>query len=134
MSIESLRSGIADNLSDISGLQVSAYMLANPTPPYAEVMPASIDFDATMARGADWVNFIVRVLVGATNDIGAQKRLDDFLDGSGSSSIKAVIESDTTLGGACHDLQVKRCTGYRVYSRDGGAPVLGAEWEVRVLA
>lgn len=133
-SLTDIRVALADNLSSIAGLQQSAYMLSNPTPPTAEVMPSSIRYDRSMARGLDTHNLTVRVLVGQSSDRGAQKRLDGFLAGSGATSIKAAIESDTTLGGAASDLRVMECSGYRVYGREGNASVLGAEWQVEVVA
>ena len=133
-SMETLREALAANLAGITGLQQSAYMLGNPTPPCAEVMPASIEYDKAMQRGLDTVNFTVRVYVGTTTDIGAQKRLDVMLDPAGSNSVKAAVESDRTLGGAAASLRVKSCSGYRIYQNQAGGPLLGAEWAVEVLA
>ena len=132
--MEALREALAVNLAGIPGLQQSAYMLGNPTPPCAEVMPATIDYDVTMHRGLDRWNFTVRVYVGATTDIGAQKRLDLMLDSAGTYSVKAAVESDRKLGGDAADLRVKTCSGYRIYERQGGGALLGAEWNVEVLA
>lgn len=130
---QALREGVAANLAGIPDLNESAYLLSNPTPPAAEVQPSEIDFDASMGRGADWVTLIVRVFVGLTTDIGAQKRLDRMLAGSGADSVKAAVEVDTSLGGVAEDLQVVNCTGYRTFSREGGPSYLGAEWMVRIL-
>lgn len=136
-----MREGIAANLQAITSLQVSAYMLGNPTPPYAEVIPGwpegrgdrgEIDYDRAFQRGLDSVAFTVRVMVGSASDIGAQKRLDGHLDPAGATSVKQATESDTTLGGVVEDLRVVRCGGYRLFPRDGGAPLLGAEWMVEV--
>ena len=133
-SLTSIREGLAANLDTIPKLQASAYLLSNPTPPAAEVQPGAIDYDRAMGRGHDDWLFTVRVFVGFTSDIGAQRRLDGMLASAGSASVKAAIESDPTLDGACEDLLVTRCTGYRLFGREGGAALLGAEWEVQVLA
>lgn len=133
-SLTDIREALAANLASITGLQQSAYLLSNPTPPAAEVQPSEIDYDAAFQRGMDEWTLIVRVFVGVSSDIGAQKRLDGMIASSGASSIKAAVESDRTLGGAVDDLRVTRCTGYRVFAREGGAGVLGAEWEVQVIA
>jgi hypothetical protein len=82
----------------------------------------------------DTWTMIVRVFVGVASDIGAQKRLDAMIASSGASSVKQALESDPTLGGTVDDLRVTRCTGYRVFTREGGTGVLGAEWEVEVIA
>jgi len=130
-SIASIRAGLAANLGAIDGLQVSAYALANPTPPCVEIVPASVDYDQALQRGMDTVRMTVRVFVGMAQDIGAQKQLDQFLDGSGSVSIKTVIESDPTLAGAVSDLRVVTTSGYRVYGDSGR--LLGAEWDVEII-
>lgn len=128
-----IRAGLATRVDTISGIRSNAYIKGNIVPPCAEVEPGPIDYDAAMARGGDDIVFTVRVMVGEPTDIGAQKKLDAYMAGSGSSSVKAAIEGDRTLAGAAGDVRVRRNSGYRLYER-GGSPVLGAEWEVLVLA
>lgn len=138
-SFKEIREGLAANVGSISGLQASAYLLGSPTPPVAEVEPGwgterGISYDKTFQRGLDGYAFTVRVLIGAPSDVGAQKRLDRMLAPSGADSIKAAVESDLTLGGDIETLRVTECSGYRLYRRDGGAPLLGAEWRVEIWA
>ena len=110
-------------------------MIGNPTPPMLQVFPDEIDYDTTMGRGLDTLMFIVQAHVGASSDIGAQKKLDAMLAPSGATvSVKAAVEADRTLGGVVHDCRVVSCTGYRVYITPAGTGVLGAEWSVQVLA
>lgn len=132
--LSDIREGLAATLKPIPGLHESAYLLSNPTPPAAEIQPSETEYDHAFGRGCDEWTFVIRVFVGATSDIGAQKRLDGMLASSGASSIKAAVEADPTLGGVVEDLRVTRCTGYRVFAREGGAGVLGAEWEVSIVA
>jgi hypothetical protein len=140
--LTAIREGLAANIAGLTGIQTSAYLLANPTPPAAEIEPGPIDYDKAFARGLDDWRFLVRVFVGLTSDIGAQKRLDVFLAPSGVNSIKAAIESDPQLGGACDDLRVMKCTGYKLFVREVTSagrgsplgPLIGAEWTVQVLA
>lgn len=128
-----LRTAIAGTLSTLSGVQESAYMLGNPTPPYAEVQPAPIEYDLAMQRGLDKWMFIVRVFVGSTGDIGNQELLDTFIEPTGPLSVKTLIEADRTLGGKCDFVHVTGCSGYQLFqSRYTGNPVLGAEWTVAV--
>lgn len=133
-SLAAIRAGLADNLATIDGINASAYLLSNLTPPCAEVQPGETEYDLTFARGLDRWTLTVRVLVGASTDQGAQRLLDRMLESSGSVSVKAAIESDKTLGGAASSVQVQRCTGYRLISREGHGPLLGAEWTIEVLA
>lgn len=134
MGLTEIREGLADALASIPDLQESAYLLANPTPPSAEVQPGPVEYDAAMARGSDRWTMTVRVFVGAVTDRGAQARLDKMLAPTGGYSVKAALQADRTLDGAAQTLRVVRCTGYRIFGREGAAPVLGAEWEVDVIA
>lgn len=128
-----IRTGLAANLASITGLAQSAYVLSNPTPPAAEIEPGAVEYDQAFGRGHDRWAMTVRVFVGLTTDIGAQKRLDTYLAPSGATSVKTALESDLTLGGTVQDLHVTGCSGYRVYPRQGQAPVLGAEWQLTVI-
>jgi hypothetical protein len=134
VTLTEIREGIAANLAVLDGCQVSAYMMANPTPPAVHLYPAQVDYDLAMGRGLDQWMFTVQAFVGLSTDIGAQMKLDEFMAPSGSQSVKAAVESDGTLGGIVADTTVVSCTGYRVYARESGSPVLGAEWQVDVLA
>jgi hypothetical protein len=58
------------------------------------------------ARGLDQANLDIIVLVQRFTERSGQNELDKYLAGSGAYSIKAAIESDLTLGGACNTLRV----------------------------
>lgn len=129
-----LRAALATTLEALEGVQESAYVLGNPTPPTAEVEPAPITYDLAMQRGLDKWMFCVRVFVGLTADIGAQKLLDSFIEPTGDQSVKTLIEADDELGGVCDSVRVTGCSGYQTYqSRHTGGLMLGAEWTVEVL-
>jgi hypothetical protein len=89
-----------------------------------------------MAEGLHEVKMTVQVIVGFTTDQGSQATLDRYLETSGEYSVKAAIESERpapcTLGGVVQDLQVTSSSGYRLYPRQTGEAVLGAEWTVVV--
>jgi len=131
--LAAIREGLAANLRRIDGVQVSAYMLANPTPPTIQVMgPDEVTYDVTFGRGSDSWQMVVQAFVALVTDIGAQARLDEMLHPTGPLSIKEAIEFDTTLGGACNDLRVTRSSGYQQYNLEGRGAVLGAEFTVQV--
>lgn len=125
-----IRLGLAANLGVLPDLQVSPYVLSSPSPPSAEIVPASINYDQSFQRGGDQWTFTVRVFIGSAADRGAQVRLDQMLASEGPLSVKEALESDCTLKGAVNDLRVTTCTGYRQYG--DANPVLGCEWEVVV--
>lgn len=130
-----IRAGLAANLAtlaDAEGLQVNPYMLSNPTPPNIDIFPDEVNYDIAMQRGGDENLMIVRACVGFISDQGAQVKLDRLLASTGSTSVKAAIQSDLTLGNACDDLRVTKCSGYQLYDRGGGTVVLAAQWMVQV--
>jgi hypothetical protein len=138
--LTTIRQGLAANLSTLTGIQVSAYMLAQPTPPTIHLYPAQVTYDLAAARGLDQWDFTVQAFVGDTADQGAQVALDAFIAPSGAQSVKRALEVPdggsprTYLGGIAGDVSALTCSGYRIYTRPGSPSVLGAEWTVRVLA
>lgn len=135
--LQQVREGLATNLSSISGCQVSAYLLSNPTPPALEVYPdptEGIEYHRAMGNGLATYTMAVRGIVAASTDIGGQKNLDEWLEPSGSSSVKAAIEADRTLGGAVKDAYVRDVTGYQEYVKPGtNTAYYAAVWTVVVL-
>lgn len=101
-----LRSGLATRLATISGLRASATIPDNPVPPQAIVAVDSITYDTAFGRGSDEYTFSVLVIVGRATDRSAQLNLDAYCNPSGTTSIKAAIEKDATLGGKAIDCRV----------------------------
>lgn len=132
--LEEIREGLKANLQALQDVQVSAYMLAQPTPPSICVFPGPIDYDLAMARGVDkWV-LKIRAFAGLTSEEGAQIVLDRFLAPSGATSVKQAAESDKTLGGVVASVHVVSCSGYGTYQFEGRPTLIGAEWSVEILA
>lgn len=134
MNLDAIREGIKTRLDTIPGLQASARFMANPTPPAAHVVPGEINYHQAMQNGHSDVTLLVQAFVATVSDVGSQMLLDRFIAEDGDYSVKTAIEADPTLGGVADDLIVLSCSGYRVYPRPQGEPLLGAEFTVRVLA
>lgn len=132
-SISSIRNGIATNLATISGLRTSAWIPDQINPPIAVVKPDTISFDTAFGRGLDTMEFSVLVIVGRVDERSAQSRLDAYCETTGASSIKAAIESDRDLGGACSDLRVSEMRNYTSLNV-GDVTYLVAEFAVQVFA
>ncbi|CAB4157227.1 hypothetical protein UFOVP688_9 [uncultured Caudovirales phage] len=111
-SISSIRTGLATRLATITGLRTAATIPDNPNPPIAIVIPDSINFDDTFHRGMDTLNFKILVIVGRADERTAQNSIDGFCATSGSSSVKAAIEGDKTLGGTAYDCRVTTMSNY----------------------
>lgn len=106
MSIDNIRDGLATNLATITGLRTAAEVPDNPNPPIAVVALRSIDYDQAFQKGLAVYTFTVTVIVSRVDERGAQRRLNDYADNTGSYSVKTAIESDKTLGGSAFDCRV----------------------------
>ncbi len=138
-SLAAIRAGLVTNLNTLKAtyqdMQISAYILSNPTPPVIWVKPtpgAVTEYHQAMMNGQETWSLTVQAFVASGGDITAQMVLDELLATTGAHSVKAAIEADKTLGGATDDLIVRRCISYQEYQRVDGSMALGAEWIVEI--
>lgn len=133
MDISTIRTRLADAVASVSPtLNHYGYVPDAVAVPAFYVSGVEIDYDLTMGRGSDELTVICVVLVSAANDQSGQAQLDAYLKGSGAGSLKAAIEADPTLGGACFSLDVTRAQGYG-FHQVGATSYLGAELVVNVV-
>jgi len=133
-SLSSIRSGIATNLGNISSLTVFGFVPDSIEPPTAVVgVVDNIEYDTSMSRGADTYSIPVFLYVSRVDAQDAQDTLDAFLASTGSSSVKAQVESDITLGGEAQSVRVVEADNYGVYTINN-IDYLGCEFTVEVIA
>jgi hypothetical protein len=133
-SLTSIREGLATAMGNIVGLRCHASIQDQVAVPAAVVGPPElINWDMTFRRSSDRYTIPVRVYASRASERAGQDLLDGFLAGDGASSIKAAIEADPTLGGACDSCRVTQARGYGVY-QIGGVDYLGVEFVVDVIA
>lgn len=85
---------LAGQLESIEGLRVHAFPATSVVSPAAVVLyPRAYTFDETYGRGADRLTLPLAVLVGRVTERTTRDILSAYLDGSGPSSIKRVVES-----------------------------------------
>lgn len=136
-----LLDAMAARLGNELQIQVSPRVLADPSPPCAHIFPAEISYHATMEEpgeeSASWPGVTVQAFAALTSDIGAQTILLELLDDEHPRCMRKLIErrdaDGAMFGGVVDDLIVTGATGLRQYIREGRAPMLGAEWTVRIL-
>jgi hypothetical protein len=128
MQIVTVMDQIGDRLRTISGLRVFDFPPDSIQPPAAVVSWPTISYDSVMARGADDATFPVHVLVGRVVDRSAQQQLALYLDGTGSKSIKTVIEAGT-VGDS-----VRVSSGSVSVMTVGGVEYLTATFQVDVIS
>ncbi|MEV6348570.1 hypothetical protein [Actinoplanes sp. NPDC051851] len=95
MDLEAVSTEIGTALAGIIGLRIPAWGVESVEPPAAIVaLPDRIDFDETYGRGKDhYPDLPVVILVGAPEDRASRKALAAYAAGSGSKSVKAVLEA-----------------------------------------
>ena len=132
-SLSSIRSGLSTRLATISGLSVYSYVPDSIEPPTAVVgVMSSVDYDSTMSRGSDSYEIPLYLYVSRVDAELSQDSLDEFLAGSGSSSIKQAIEGDVTLGGVVSSARVVEASNYGVYTINS-IDYLGVEFSVEII-
>jgi hypothetical protein len=106
MNPSQVRDGLKTRLQTITGLRAYDLIPDTVVPPCAIVGQLDFTFDIDNARGLDQAQVDVLVIVQRFSERAGQDKLDDYLAGSGASSIKAAIEGDRTLGGTVNTLRV----------------------------
>ena len=104
--INGVRDALKSNLQTITNLRVLDLIPDVIVPPCAIVGQLDFTFDIDNARGLDQASVDVYVIVQRISERTGQDKLDNFLAGSGTGSIKTAIESDRSLGGLVDTLRV----------------------------
>lgn len=138
MDVEDVFQGLADAADTISGLRCFATVPDSITPPVFFPTEVDIDYDQTFRGGLEAYVVTCRVLTSRADTRAGQKLLQGFLKRTGPTSIKAALEATRTqangaLGGVCHDLHVRKASGYGYYEHPVGTFYPGAELEVLII-
>lgn len=133
-SVSLLRDGLSANLTTLFAGRSFDTVPDNINPPTAIVIPDGIEYRAAFKSTLSRYSFIVLVIVGRADERTAQDRLDGYCTPTGSSSVPAALESDTTLNGAAFDLEVTEMRNYRQLALSDGITYLAAEFVVSVIA
>lgn len=132
MSITAIRTELASNIGNISGIRTYADIPDNPAMPAAVVTLANVNYDQAFQRGLTEYNFIVTVIFGRIATASAQRNLDSLIS-TGDRSLKAAVESDKTLDGNAYDTRVTEMTNVQS-ATIGDITYLTADFAVTVFA
>lgn len=133
MSVQTIGDGIKTRLQTITGLRVFA---PDELPdsinefPAAVILPGETVYHAHFGGDADYT-FRIIVMTGKQDNPSALNRLLPYLELTGTSSVKAAIETDATLNGSADDCKVVSNTGLGVTSW-GGVSYLSTEFTLQV--
>ena len=133
--ITALASRIATGMTGTRiGGSVFAYGPDSLNPPTCIVLPAPGEFlvyDDSMS-GTSGYNLVVKILMGSQDDRAGQAELLSYLDRTGSTSIRAAVYGDSTLGGTCSFCRISGASAYNDVEW-AGMTFYGAELNVEVL-
>ena len=133
-SLTNIRNEIGNNLSSITSLSIHKFVPDTIEPPTAVVgVVERIEYDNTMSRGADTYTIPVLVYISRVDAQLSQETLDSYLQSTGANSIKAQIESDTTLNNEAQSVRVTDATDYGVYNVNN-IDYIGVQFSVEVVA
>lgn len=133
MDVGAILAGLGARLGTIANLNVYDWPTDSVAVPAAVIgLPDPLAYDSTMARGSDEATFPVHVLVGNVSQRSSTLALVPYMDGTGASSVKTVIEADATLGGAAQSTRVAEVKA-QVMSV-GGIDYLAASFSIDVIA
>lgn len=134
MNIDDVRDGAARALKTIAALTAYEYLPDAPVLPCAVVGLPTRVYDLTFSRGVDRLTLPVIVLLARGVDRYDSKLLNGILAGDGPLSIKAAIEADRTLGGACSGARVTQANPVEeTLGGQTGSNYVGYRFEVDVV-
>ncbi|MBA7602019.1 hypothetical protein ES703_09104 [subsurface metagenome] len=136
MGIETIGTGIKTRLQTISALRkvyapnelrdsINSF-------PSAIIMPAPTDYDQSF-DGLFKTLWRIIVLISKQDTPSALNKLIDYMEPTGTNSIKAAIYGDCTLNGTADDCELQRNLGFG-FMAFGGINYLSTEFELIVYA
>jgi hypothetical protein len=131
MSIQAIRTALANNVGTISGLRTSLDVPDQINVPMAIVQLDDISYDQAFKGGLSQYNFTVTVFVGRASERTAQRKLDEYAFTT--NGIKSAVESDKTLNGNAFDVRVVEMSNIGTVSL-GEVSYLTADFRINVFA
>lgn len=127
--------GIAAAAGTITGLRTGVKLADIVNPPYFAPVEHEIAYQQTFGTsGLTETLFTCNLFVSRGDTDTGQALLVEYLNPAGSTSIRAAIETDRTLGGTCKTLIVERVRGSGRLYQVGSTDYLGAVFDIRIWA
>jgi len=130
--VAAIRSGLKTRLATSSTfVQIAATMPDTISPPCAVIDIEGVTYHQAFGNGLELLTFQVTVIAQRFDTAANQALLDGLISGSG--SVRALIEGDVTLGGACSTCQVTQMTNHGLLPINE-TDYIGANFQVEVYA
>lgn len=107
MNLDAVMTEVANRLEAIEGLRVSDGPVDAINPPHAVVSLPQVSFDMTYGRGSDRYTLPVVLAIGKVSSRAARTNIAPYVAGDGASSVKAVLEDESTPYAAFYTLRVE---------------------------
>lgn len=122
-------------LETISGLRTAPYLSDNVTPPVALVAIETVEHHGAFGGGDVQHDFTVFVIASRASERAGIEALEGYMSQAGTTSIRAAIEADVTLGGVVSSAWVKKAGPPKSISIGStGVVYLACEFAVEVHA
>lgn len=128
--LRNVQTGLANALENIVGLRVYDFPSDRVETPAAVLSLPETSYDVTLGGRSDEWTFPLWVLVAKADDRAAYGEMVDYLEAEGSKSIRAAVEVDRTLGGACDTVAVVRARP--LFATIAGTEFLAVEFTLEV--
>lgn len=125
-----VRLALAAALRNIVGLRVYDFPSDRVETPAAVLSMPETPYDVTLSGRSDEWSFPLWVLVARADDKSAYSEMYDYLEAEGPKSIRAMIEADRTLGGACDTAAV--VSARPLFATVAGTEFLAVEFTLEV--
>lgn len=123
-----VREALADSLDAVEGLRGHPYTPGQLQGRDAVVIEVNVDFDASMQRGSDEMNVVVRLLIGGDLRT-AQQRMSDLVY-----KVRERLWTDNTLDDTVSDARLHRKRGDSEGQIDvGGSTFAVVDLEVQII-
>ena len=122
--------GLREALQNIAKLRVYDFPSSKIEPPAAVLSLPETPYDVTLGGRSDEWNMPLWILVSKGDDRSAYKEMTPYLEAEGERSIRAMIEADRTLGGACDTCAVINARPQ--FASVGGVEFLAIEFTLEV--
>lgn len=130
MGLLEVMTNLGTQLQTVGGFRVYDFPSSRVEPPAAVLSLPETPYDVTLGGDScEWI-FPLWVLVSKADDRTSYQEMIPYLEEEGPRSIRAVIEADRTLGGACDTVAVVRARPQFAYV--GGTEFLAVEFTLEV--
>ena len=132
-SFTTVRTAIKTTISSaVSGLRVHDTVDDMINVPAAVLIPTSINFTESMARGLDRYEFDLIVVTSRSDSRCGQNQLDGYVTGAGSSSFRQAIFNTSNLGQSDCSAVVTTMSDYGATYTVNGVECIGARLGITV--